>query len=237
MKLLNIFFMSAVGLAGCVSNSVKYTNNEAEILKVHNELEYGHGRMPAAANVVGDVAAADKKISQTADGLAFAASTLAGLQGTWASKCTKAYTQATALWFTETLKFEGSYYTKSIIKFSDSRCQKSLKQVINTKVKIETPVSTDYGFRLTNNWTEAKQIVSSPSISSKGCGQETAFPGCTEGPNESPKRAVWLIATLSGTDELFTDKHSPEFTQCDKPQLVNGDKWCLLLKKTGASSH
>lgn len=187
--------------------------------------------MPAGDTITSDVALSDKKLSQTADGIAFAANTLAGLQGTWASKCTKAYSKAKPLWFLETLKFESDSYTKSIIQFADGACKKPLQQVINSKVKIEMTVSTASGFRITNNWDEALQIVSSPKISTKACTHETAFPGCTESPYASARRSPWLIAALSGTDELFTDPHSVEFSNCDKPALVDGEKWCLLLKK------
>ncbi|MNT18355.1 hypothetical protein D3C72_1535490 [compost metagenome] len=176
--------------------------------------------------------ATDKKISQTADGIVFSASTLATLQGTWSSKCTKAYAKGAQLWFLETLKFEADYYTKSIIQFSDSACKKPLQQVINSKVKIDLTVNTSYGFRLTNNWDEAKQTVSSPSITNKACSQETVFPGCTESAYTSSKKAPWLLATLNGSDEILTDKHSPDFANCEKPELVNGEKWCLLLKKS-----
>lgn len=234
MRLLNIFLALVVStvLVNCATNSLKYVTSEAEILKTNHELEYSNVRMPAGQTMVGDLAEKDKKISQTADGIAFAASTLATLQGTWVSKCTKAYSPGPPLWFLETLKFEANSYAKAITQFADSACKKPLKQVINSKVKIEFVVSTPSGFRVTNNWDETQQTVSSPSINSKACDQETVFPGCTESAYTSTRRAPWLIATLSGSDELLTDKHSSDFTNCEKPQLVDGEKWCLLLKKS-----
>lgn len=234
LKLLNIFLVSVLGFAlvSCATNSAKDINNEAEIFKTHYDIEFGDARMPAGQTIVSDVAATDKKISQTADGIAFSASTLATLQGTWSSKCTKAYAKGAQLWFLETLKFESEHYTKTIIQFSDSACKKPLQQVINSKVKIDLTVSTSYGFRLTNNWEETQQTVSSPSISNKACSQETVFPGCTESAYTSSRKSPWLLATLNGSDELLTDKHSPDVTNCEKPELVNGEKWCLLLKKS-----
>jgi hypothetical protein len=233
MRLLNVILVSLAGsvLMSCATNSQKQIKSEAEILKANHELEYSDARMPAGQTIVSDVTDQDKKISQTADGLAFSASTLASLQGTWVSKCTKAYGTNSSLWFLETLKFEPNSYTKSIIQFSDSACKKPLQQVINSKVKIEFTVSTTSGFRLTNNWDETRQTVSSPRITAKACDQETAFPGCTESAYTSAKKAPWFIATLSGSDELLTDKQSPD-TICERPQLVDGEKWCLLLKKT-----
>jgi hypothetical protein len=234
MRLQNIFLISLLVsvLVSCVTNSVKYTNSEAEILKANHDLEFSDARMPAGETIVGDVTATDRKISQSTDGIAFASATLATLQGTWSSKCTRAYTKDVPAWFLETLKFEASSYTKSIVKFADNACKKSLQQVINSKIKIEMTVSTPSGFRLTNNWDEAKQTLSSPSISAKNCDQETAFPGCSESSFTSQRKAPWLIAALSGSDELLTDKHGPDFANCEKPQLVDGEKWCLLLKKS-----
>lgn len=234
MKLLSILMVSltSVLFLSCSTNSSKRSFSEADILKINHDLEFVEARMPAGQTIVADVTENDKKLSQTADGVAFAASTLASLQGTWSSKCTKAYGKGAVLWFLETLKFEGSFYQKSIIQFSDSACKKPLQQVINSKVKIEMTVSTSSGFRLTNGWEETQQTLSSPSINTKSCEQETAFPGCSQSPYKSLRKAPWLIATLSGSDELLTDKHSPDSSNCEKPQLVDGEKWCLLLKKS-----
>ena len=233
MKLQNILIsLMGLTLICCVTRPVKVAPTAAEVSKTNYEIEFSDARMPAGETIVNDMALTDKKLSQTIDGLAFSASTLAALQGTWSSKCTKAYSKAKPLWFLETLKFESDSYTKSIIQFADSACKKPLQQVINSKVKVELTVSTASGFRITNNWDEALQTVSSPKISTKACTLETVFPGCTESPYASARKAPWLIAALSGTDELFTDPHNTEFTNCDKPALVDGEKWCLLLKKT-----
>lgn len=233
MKLRYIFIsLMGLSLMSCASRSLNVGPNAAEISKTNYEVESSDARMPAGETIVSDVAKTDKKLSQTADGMAFSTSTLAALQGNWVSKCTKAYSKTKPLWFIETLKFESESYTKSIIQFADSACKKPLQQVINSKVKIDLTVSTASGFRITNNWDEALQTVSSPKINTKACSQETAFPGCTESPYASARKAPWFIAALSGTDELFTDQHNAEFANCDKPALVDGEKWCLLLKKT-----
>ena len=222
-------------LSGCATPVAnKYPANEMAVLRAYDDFENMERRAPASQDVIASTAALDAKTSQTPDGVLFATSTLSELQGTWSSKCTKAYGKKATLWFKRTLRFEDREYSSAITQYSDGVCAQPLKQVINFKIKIETPVSTYYGMRLTNNWTEARQIVSSPEMNSKSCSKETIFSGCKETANESPRKSPWLLATLSGADELYTDKYSAESADCVKAPLVNGEKWCLLLTKEKA---